>query len=205
MNVFEACTAIAAARKTLCPEAPLVSTMSAMHAFDHLDVTDYRLDSVPLMGGASGLGLGVSLMRPQTPVIVVDGDASLLMELGSLVTVASAKPQRFVHFLMHNNTQFSSIVNLPTPAAEPDCDFAGMAKNAGYQHVYTIDNVEQLVAQLPQILTQTGATFVDVKVISPPARINATEPQPLLTEYQFVRLGEGVARMREAYLQEKTQ
>lgn len=198
MNVIEACTAIAAARQKLCPEAPLVSTMSAMHAFDYLDVIDYRLDSVPLMGGASGLGLGIALMRPHTTVIVVDGDASLLMELGSLVTVANAKPQHFVHILMHNNTQFSSIVNFPTPASEPNCDFAGMARSAGYQDIREIDNLDQLVAALPQILTQTGATFVDLRVTTPPARIDAHQPQPLLPENQFLRMRAGVACLKDA-------
>lgn len=199
MNVIEACAAIADARKKICPTAPLVSTMSAMHAFDYLDVVDNRLDCVPLMGGASGLGLGMALMQPKTTVIVVDGDASLLMELGSLVTVANAKPQRFVHFLMHNNTQFSSVINFPTPAAEPDCDFAGMARSAGYSNVHSIDNVEQLTAQLPQILAQTGATFVDLRVTSNPARVDATQPQPLLPENQFVRMRAGVAQLKEAF------
>lgn len=202
MYAIEACKAIATARENLCPKAPLISTMTGMHAFDNLDVLDdYRLDSVPLMGGSSGLGLGISLAQPNTTVIVVDGDASLLMELGSMVTVVNAKPARFVHFLMHNNTQFTSIVNFPTAATEPDCDFAGMAKSAGYQHVHVITNVEQLVAELPQILTQGGATFVDLKVVSPPARVDATQPQPLLTEYQFVRMGEGIAKLRQAFTQ----
>jgi thiamine pyrophosphate-dependent acetolactate synthase large subunit-like protein len=200
MFAIEACRAIAKARQNLCPKAPLISTMTGMHAFDNLDVLDnFRLDSVPLMGGSSGLGLGISLAQPNTTVIVVDGDASLLMELGSMVTVANAKPARFVHFLMHNNTQFTSIVNFPTAATEPDCDFASMAKSAGYQHVHVITNVEQLVAELPQILTQGGATFVDLKVVSPPARVDATQPQPLLTEYQFVRMGEGIAKLRQAF------
>lgn len=200
MFAIEACRAIATARQNLCPKAPLISTMTGMHAFDNLDILDnFRLDSVPLMGGSSGLGLGISLAQPNTTVIVVDGDASLLMELGSMVTVANAKPARFVHFLMHNNTQFTSIVNFPTAAAEPDCDFASMAKSAGYQHVHVITNVEQLVAELPQILTQGGATFVDLKVVSPPARVDATQPQPLLTEYQFVRMGEGIAKLRQAF------
>lgn len=200
MNVKEACAAIAAARQNLCPRSPLVSTMSAMHAFDDLGVNDeMRLDSVPLMGGSSGLGLGIALMQPQAAVIVVDGDASLLMELGSLVTLASARPKHFVHFLMHNNTQFSSIVNLPTPAAEPDCNFADMARAAGYQHVSEIDNLVELERTLPQLLTQPGTTFVDLRVATPPARVNAHQPQPLLPDNQFQRMRAGVARLKKAY------
>lgn len=202
MKVKEVCAAIAAARQKLCPRAPLVATMSAMHAFDDLDVNDeMRLDSVPLMGGASGLGLGIALMQPQTAVIVVDGDASLLMELGSLVTVASAKPQQFVHFLMHNNTQFSGIVNLPTPAAEPDCNFAAMARAAGYQQVSVIDQLSELERALPQLLTQAGTTFVDLRVETPPARVAAQQPQPLLPDRQFQRMRDGVARLKKALSQ----
>ncbi len=197
MNVQEACAAIDAARQALCPTAPLVSTMSAMHAFDDLGVTAHRLDSVPLMGGASGLGLGIALMKPDLPVIVVDGDASLLMELGSLVTVANAKPQRFVHILMHNNTQFSSIVNLPTAAAEPDCNFAGMAQSAGYPHVFEVHDLQELIRVLPQLLTQTGASFVDLRVTPPPARVGAHQAQPLLPDLQFQRMRAGVASLKE--------
>lgn len=196
MNVIQACAAIEFARQNVCPGAPLVSTMSAMHAFDYLDVIDNRLDCVPLMGGASCLGLGIALRLPKVTVIVVDGDASLLMELGSLVTVANAKPKHFIHFLIHNNTQFSSIINFPTPAAEPDCDFGGMARSAGYQNVHTIDNVEQLAAQLPQILAQNGATFVDLIVTSFPGKVDATKPQPLLPDNQFVRMRSGVASLK---------
>jgi Thiamine pyrophosphate enzyme, C-terminal TPP binding domain len=197
MNVKDACEVIAAARKAVCPTAPIVDTMSAMHTLDDMGVMDNRLDCVPLMGGASCLGLGISLMKPDTTVIVIDGDASLLMELGSLVTIANAKPKRFVHILMHNNTQFSGIVNLPTAAAEPDCDFAAMAKAAGYQDVRLFDNAEALAAALPQILTQSGATFVDLKLKPTPNRIDADRPQPILPDMQFQRMRMGAAKLRE--------
>ena len=200
MIAKEACAAIDAARQKLCPDAPLVSTMSAMHAFDDLGLTHNRIDSVPLMGGASCLGLGIALMKPDTTVIVVDGDASLLMELGSLVTVANAKPKRFVHFLMHNNTQFSSIVNMPTAAAEPDCEFASMARAAGYQDVREFDNVQALEAALPQILMQTGATFVDLRLKPTPTRVDADRPQPLLPDIQFQRMRMGAVSLKAALI-----
>jgi phosphonopyruvate decarboxylase len=172
--------------------------MSAMHAFDDLGISNQRLDSVPLMGGASGLGLGISLMRPDLPVIVVDGDASLLMELGSLVTVANAKPKRFLHILMHNNTQFTSIVNLPTAAAEPDCNFAGMAKSAGYQHVREINELDELKRTLPELLQLQGACFVDLRVSSEPSRVGVHQAPPLLPDLQFSRMRSGVASLKAA-------
>jgi Thiamine pyrophosphate enzyme, C-terminal TPP binding domain len=198
MNVKEACAVIAVTRQNLCPDAPLVSTMSAMNAFDELGVTNNRLDSVPLMGGASCLGLGIALMKPQKQVIVVDGDASLLMELGSLVTVTNAKPKRFLHILMHNNTQFSGMINLPTAGTEPDCNFAKMAKSAGYQDVHEVNDLVEWERLLPQLINQTGSTFVDLRITPSPARFGAQQPQPILPNLQFERMPTGVAKLKAA-------
>lgn len=202
MNTVEACIAIDAARQKHCPNAPLISTMSAMHTFDDLGVWNSRLDSVPLMGGASGLGLGISLMKPDIPVIVVDGDASLLMELGSLVTAASNRPNRFLHIVMHNNTQFSSVVNLPTPAAGPDCSFADMARAAGYQDVRKIETLQDFERALPEMLAQTGPTFVDLRIQTSPRRVDTNTPQPLLPDFQFQRMRDGVAKLKAELAQE---
>jgi thiamine pyrophosphate-dependent acetolactate synthase large subunit-like protein len=62
---------------------------------DHLDI-------VGCMGSASTIALGIALAQPQRKVIVVDGDGSLLMQLGSLVTIAGAAPANFFHFVFEN-------------------------------------------------------------------------------------------------------
>ncbi len=196
MKLGQACAAIAAARIEISPQAVLVATMSAQFAFDMLGETERRIDSVPLMGGAAGLGLGIALARPDLPVIVVDGDASLLMELGSLVTVAHNQPQRFVHFVANNHAQFNGLVNMPTAGTEPDCDFAAMARAAGYAHARTLDSIDALCAALPELLTQSGATLVELRVEVDPRRVGPDAPQPLLPEMQFVRMRQAVRQLR---------
>lgn len=196
MKLGQACAAIAAARKQVCPTAPLVATMSSQFAFDTLGETERRIDSVPLMGGAAGIGLGLALARPDLPVIVVDGDASLLMELGGLVTVACNKPKRFIHFVCRNSVQFNGLVNLPNAGSEPSCDFAGMAKSAGYQQAERIGSAEALAAALPRLLTQQGAIFVELVLEADPPRIGAETPQPLLPETQFVRMRHAVQTLK---------
>jgi thiamine pyrophosphate-dependent acetolactate synthase large subunit-like protein len=198
MKLGQACAAIAAARKQVCPEAPLVATMSGQFAFDMLGETDRRIDSVPLMGGAAGIGLGLALAKPGLPVIVVDGDASLLMELGGLVTVAYNKPKRFIHFVAKNGVQFNGLRNLPNAGSEPTCDFTGMAKSAGYQQAERFDDAEKLAAALPRLLTQAGATFVELVLEPDPARIGADTPQPLLPPLQFVRMRQAVQKLKAA-------
>ncbi|WP_213957553.1 thiamine pyrophosphate-dependent enzyme [Variovorax sp. dw_954] len=196
MKLGQACAAIAAARKQVCPEAVLVATMSSQFAFDMLGETDRRIDSVPLMGGATGLGLGIALAQPAQQVIVVDGDASLLMELGSLVTVAHNQPQHYLHFVVHNNAQFNGLVNLPTAGSEPSCDFAAMARAAGYQHAERIDSAEALAAALPTLLERKGTTFVELIVEADPRRVGPGTPQPLLPAMQFVRMRHAVRQLK---------
>lgn len=68
---------------------------------DHLDI-------VGCMGSASTIGLGIALAQPGRTVIVVDGDGSLLMQLGSLVTIAGAAPTNFFHVVFENGVYETS-------------------------------------------------------------------------------------------------
>ena len=47
------------------------------------------------MGMASSIGLGLALARPERRVIVLDGDGSVLMNLGTLATIACTAPRTF--------------------------------------------------------------------------------------------------------------
>ncbi|MCX7232919.1 MAG: hypothetical protein NTY26_05575 [Burkholderiales bacterium] len=83
MNLIQACSVVAQQRPI---DSLLVATMGAMFAFDRIELEAAggdasqrppgRISSVPLMGGAAGLGLGLSLAMPERAVVVVDGDAS---------------------------------------------------------------------------------------------------------------------------------
>lgn len=183
MRIGEACHVIAQARG----DRVLVATMGAMFAFDALNVTERRLSSVPLMGGAASLGLGLALARPDIGIIVVDGDASLLMQLGGLVTVAEAKPQRFVHIVIENGTQFAGSSNLPTPGAE-QTDFAGMARAAGYASAQRFDNTAAFAEALPGLLETRGPVFVALAVEPEPSRFGPSAPQPEMPDRQFQRM-----------------
>src|SRR5262245_8154258 len=54
------------------------------------------------MGLASSMGLGLALARPDLPVFVLDGDGSLLMNLGSLATIGWTRPARLVVIVWDN-------------------------------------------------------------------------------------------------------
>ena len=182
------------ARAIHSPNSVIVATMSGQFALDALGETRHRVDSVPLMGGAAGLGLGIALGRPDVPVVVVDGDASLLMELGSLATVAQNRPVRYLHVVVHNRVQFNGLVNLPILSHEPVVDFAAMALAAGYAKACTVSSYDEWTRLLPELMAHEGPVMVDLRVQPDPALIGPARPQPILPDLQFFAHAHGGAQ-----------
>lgn len=118
--------------------------------------------SVGAMGQASSLALGLALGLPERRVIVLDGDGSLLMNLGSLVTIANAAPPNLLHFVCENGT-YEANGGHPIPGREK-VSFAGLALAAGYRAAHEFCDLGALTAALPGILAATGPVLVDLKV-----------------------------------------
>lgn len=191
-----AMAALVNARIAHQPNAVFVATMSAQFALDALGETARRIESVPLMGGASGLGLGIALAKPEVPVVVIDGDASLLMELGSLATVATNRPRRYLHIVVNNGVQFNGMTNIPAVSVAARVDFAAMARAAGYDRAQRIDSYATWNTALPELLAQEGTSFIDLAVRPDVRLIGPQRAQPILPDIQFVRMRMGVRKLR---------
>jgi phosphonopyruvate decarboxylase len=202
MNLIQACSVVAQQRPA---DSLLVATMGAMFAFDRIELEAAggdasrrppgRISSVPLMGGAAGLALGLALAMPERAVVVVDGDASLLLELGGLVTVATARPDHFLHVVIRNGTQFPGLGNLAT--LQPALSFAGLAKEAGYAHSEVIDSAETWTQRFPQLLSQRGPTLVELMVEPVPPRTGPSFELPEMPDLQFSRMGLELAALQQ--------
>jgi sulfopyruvate decarboxylase subunit beta len=134
-------------------------------AFDWLSIRPSPLNYLAhgAMGLASSHGLGLALGRPDKRVIVLDGDGSLLMNLGGLVTVAEAAPRNFIHFVCENGT-YEANGGHPIPN-RGRVDFAGFARAAGYRSVHTFSDLQIFKQQVGAVLAEEGPVFIDVKVI----------------------------------------
>jgi hypothetical protein len=157
-----------------------------------------RMSSVPLMGGAAGLGLGLALAQPHRKVIVVDGDASLLLELSGLVTLATAAPANLLHVVIRNGTQFTGLANLDAPARS--FSFAEAARNAGYRHTETIADGASWAERFPQLLAMPGPVFVELQVEPVPQRTKDGFEQTEMPDKQFLRMGQEALAVQH-YLQ----
>jgi len=135
-------------------------------AFDWLDIRPHPLNylSHGAMGLASSHALGLALGRPDKRVIVLDGDGSLLMNIGTLVTAAEAAPKNFFHFVCENGS-YEANGGHPIPG-RGQVSFAGLARSAGYQSVHEFADLKIFEQKVGAILAEPGPVFVDLKIES---------------------------------------
>jgi thiamine pyrophosphate-dependent acetolactate synthase large subunit-like protein len=144
----------------------VIATMSAMTAWAETSGSDADLCYFSPMGSASSLGLGLAIARPDVGVIVLDGDGCLLMNLGSLVTIASEAPPNLILFVLENGRYALSGMQ-PLPG-DGIMDLAAMARAAGIARVHLIRSGDELAEQMPDILSARGPVFVSLKVDAEP-------------------------------------
>src|SRR6266700_2116974 len=127
-------------------------------AFDWLELAPRALNyfSFGAMGIAASHGLGLALGRPDRQVIVLDGDGSLLMNLGTLVTIGAAAPKNLIHFVCRNGTYEA---NGGHPIPNPKVDFNGLARAAHYRHLHEFSELGDFESRLPDILQQERPAF----------------------------------------------
>lgn len=130
---------------------------------------DLDLPIFGAMSKASSVGLGLALARPDKKVIVLDGDGALLMNLGTLVTIAGKEPENLVHFVFDDGVYFTT-GSQPVPGAGR-YSLAGIARESGIKKSYEFDNLEDFASELPDIMKKKGPVFVCLKVIHPPSDI----------------------------------
>src|SRR5689334_15729291 len=80
----------------------VVATYSSAAEWNDMNPRALNYFSMGAMGLASSHALGLALANPRRRIVVLDGDGSLLMNLGSLVTIGAQAPRNLVHFVSQN-------------------------------------------------------------------------------------------------------
>jgi thiamine pyrophosphate-dependent acetolactate synthase large subunit-like protein len=115
------------------------------------------------MGQCSSLALGIALGRPDMQVISLDGDGSLLMNLGLLCTIANQAPKN-LSVIVWDNEVHQTTGGQPTATAFRS-SLAGIARGAGIEKVLEPANEEELADAYERILSgEPGPFFILVKV-----------------------------------------
>jgi thiamine pyrophosphate-dependent acetolactate synthase large subunit-like protein len=136
------------------------------------------------MGLACPIALGVALAQPKRRVIALEGDGSLLMQLGVLATIATLRPKNLSIVVMDNRA-YQITGSQPTASAY-STDFVAIARGAGIkQSDWALDEAmfEQLVERA---LAGDGPSFIAVRIDEKPA-VGTTERDPSLIRDRFMR------------------
>jgi sulfopyruvate decarboxylase subunit beta len=137
------------------------------------------------MGLASSMGLGLALCLPEQKVVVMDGDGSLLMNLGSLSTMARYRPKKLVH-VVFDNESLLSVGGFPT-ATSTGTDLEGIARAAGVPRVTIVRGVESFRSAVADALDGSELTTIVAKVEATGPVAYPTDLSLLENRFQFRR------------------
>ncbi|MFX1293575.1 MAG: thiamine pyrophosphate-dependent enzyme [Promethearchaeota archaeon] len=88
------------------------------------------------MGLTSSIDLGIALNKPNKRIIIIEGDASILMNLGSIITIDYFTPKNLVHIIL-NNGAYASCSEESTLGNHAKLD--KIAELAGYHLIFNIN------------------------------------------------------------------
>ena len=115
------------------------------------------------MGLASSIGLGLALHLPQQKVVVLDGDGSVLMNLGTLATLARYRPRNLVHVIFDNGSLLST-GGFDSHTTSGVTDLAAIARGAGVEHVVAVDSVMDFGDAAIEAFARNDLTVIVAKV-----------------------------------------
>ena len=176
--------ALAQVRRVRGADDIVITTMAASRAWMEQGTQALDFTFVPsCMGHATSLGLGLALAQPKRRVLVCNGDGSMLMNLGSLVTITAEAPPNLVVIVLDNGV-YEVTGAQPTPGSVNGrslgkaVDFAAIARGAGFTSVFHFSDVVGWAAGAADALSARGPVFVWLDVRAVPGRPGPRSPGP---------------------------
>jgi len=137
------------------------------------------------MGLASSMGLGIALTRPDRHVVVLDGDGSVLMNLGGLTTLARYRPRNLTH-VVFDNESLLSVGGFPT-ATSTGSDLAAIAAAAGVPRTATVTTLDAFTRSVDDAFAAGDLSTIVAKVEAVGPSGYVTELALLENRFQFQR------------------
>jgi sulfopyruvate decarboxylase subunit beta len=137
------------------------------------------------LGLTSSMALGLALALPHRKVVAFDGDGSLLLNLGSLATIANQHPKNLIHVVFDNEC-YDSSRGAPTATAG-QADLAAIARGAGFANVTTATTVAEFEQGFLRALNTNDLCFILAKVEVGAGDVPAAALDSAENKYLFVR------------------
>jgi thiamine pyrophosphate-dependent acetolactate synthase large subunit-like protein len=154
-------------------------------AAGHRPQNFYMLGS---MGLAFPIALGVALAQPERRIFALEGDGSLLMQMGCLSTIATQAPKNLTMVVMDNGV-YQITGAQPTPAAAV-ADIVAIAIGCGLSNSSWAADEQDFERLVDQSLSASGPTLIAVRIDDKPG-VGQTRRDPVQIRERFM-LGLGV-------------
>lgn len=130
------------------------------------------------MGHATSVGLGLALAQSDRRVIVLSGDGSLLMNLGTLVTISAQSPANLMIVVFVNAVyEVTGAQSTPRSANTP-VDYVAMARASGIRSVFRWSSLDDWRGGVREALVADGPTVVVLDVAPVPGAVGPRSPGP---------------------------
>ncbi|HUG76194.1 MAG TPA: thiamine pyrophosphate-dependent enzyme [Burkholderiales bacterium] len=173
-------------------DALVMSTYIGAVSFEWAAITDEHPRTAQLgqMGNVIGLAVGLAAALPHRKIVCLDGDGSVLMELGQLVVLGQESPENLAVFVVDNGV-YESIgwgPAGPRPSATSHrADLAALARGAGVPHAVNVATAEELEGEMELAFSRPGCRFINVRTAPGHARVPPRQSDAFEAKYRFVR------------------
>ena len=182
-------------------DALVMSTYIGAVSFEWAELTGEHPRTAHLgqMGDVIGMAVGLALALPHRKVVCLDGDGSVLMELGQLIVMGQEAPENLVVFVV-DNAGYESIGSGdkgPRPTATAlTADLAALARGAGVPYAVNVETLDQLDAETDLAFGGPGCRFINVRTEPGYATMPPRQMDGFEDKYRFVRYVEGLEGIR---------
>ncbi len=135
------------------------------------------------MGLASSISLGLALSKNEK-VVCLDGDGALLMNLGSLATIANHNPRNLVLIVLDNGA-YGTTGNQPS-FSSGTTDLRNVARACGFERCYIASDEEELAETVKSGLTDNALSFIQVIVKPDNKKTNPVPIKPITIKDRFM-------------------
>jgi len=137
------------------------------------------------MGLAAPIALGVAIAQPTRRVLALEGDGSLLMQLGCLSTIAARAPANLI-IVVWDNAIYQITGGQPTPAAQAGTDIVGIARASGIRSSHWAADEAEFDALMDTALTTDGPHLIAARIDNEPG-LTQTDRDPVRFAQAFTR------------------
>ncbi|MFX1453674.1 MAG: sulfopyruvate decarboxylase subunit beta [Promethearchaeota archaeon] len=135
------------------------------------------------MGLASSIAFGVAISKPDRKVWCIDGDGSILMNLGSLSTIANKNPENLT-LIVIDNESYGSTGNQKTHTSK-NTKLDVIAKGSGFENIYVITEIDEIIPILENL--ESRSNFILIKTEPGNAEVENIPLHPVEIKERFMK------------------